>query len=65
MNAAYIVTSYVIIDAVLKGIGHTDDSRAQVSSAEILIVAIVAAKYVQNHHERTVWMLQPSTPCPN
>jgi hypothetical protein len=48
MNATYIVTSYVVIDDVLKAIGHTDDIRTHVSSAEILTVAIIAAKYFQN-----------------
>ena len=58
MNASYIVTSYVVIDDVLKGIGHVDDSRATISSAEIVTVAVVAAKYFQNHHERALCLLQ-------
>ena len=58
MNATYIVTSYVVVDDVLKLMGHTDDCRTQVSSAEILTVAIVAAKYFQNHHERALCLLQ-------
>jgi len=58
MNATYIVTSYVVIDDVLKGIGHVDDSRATISSAEIMTVAVVAAKYFQNHHERALCLLQ-------
>ncbi len=32
MNATYIVTSYVAIDDILELIGHTDDTRTQVSS---------------------------------
>lgn len=58
MNATYIVTSYVVVDDILKLIGHTDDCRTQVSSAEILTVAIVAAKYFHNHHERALCLLQ-------
>ena len=58
MNATYIVTSYVVIDDVLKGIGHVDDSRATISGAEIVTVAVVAAKYFQNHHERALCLLQ-------
>jgi len=61
MNATYIVTSYVVIDDILELIGHTDDARARVSSAEIVTVAIVAAKYFQNHHERVLCLLQPTT----
>jgi len=58
MNAPHIVTSYVVIDDVLELIGHTDDTRTRVSSAEILTVAIVAARYFQNHHERALCLLQ-------
>ena len=58
MNATYIVTSYVIVDDVLKALNYTDDCRTQVSSAEILTIAIVAAKYFQNHHERALCLLQ-------
>lgn len=58
MNASYIVTSYVIIDDLLDSLNHTDDSRAMVSSAEIVTVAVVAAKFFQNHHERALCMLQ-------
>ena len=58
MNATYIVTSYVVIDDLLTIMNHTDDCRATFSSAEILTVAVVAAKFFQNHHERALCMLQ-------
>lgn len=58
MNATYIVTSYVLLDDLLKIMGHQDDCRATMSSAEILLVAVVAAKYFQNHHERALCVLQ-------
>lgn len=58
MNDTYIVTAYVIIDDVLKLMNHQDDSRAQTSAAEIMTIAVVAAKYFQNHHERTVCILR-------
>jgi IS5 family transposase len=58
MNATYIVTSYVVIDDLLNIMNHKDDCRTTISSAEILIVAVVAAKYFQNHHERALCMLQ-------
>lgn len=57
MNADYIVTSYVIIDDLLHAMAWQDDSRATVSGAEILTVALVAAKYFQNHHERALSVL--------
>ncbi|MBN1202495.1 MAG: IS982 family transposase [Anaerolineae bacterium] len=58
MNATYIVTSYVVIDDLLSIMNHTDASRATISSAEILTVAVVAAKFFQNHHERALCLLQ-------
>lgn len=57
MNDAYIVTTYCVIDDILKAYGYQDDCRAQGSAAEILTVAVVAAKYLQNHHERTLYIL--------
>jgi hypothetical protein len=54
MNDTYIVTTYVVIDDVLKGWEYEDDCRASGYAAEILTVAVVAAKYFQNHHERAL-----------
>lgn len=58
MNDHYIVTVYVIIDDLLKAMRHQTDSRAQCSDAEVLTVVIVAAQAFQNHHERTLCLLQ-------
>src|SRR5215203_7418432 len=58
MNDTYIVTIYVVIDDILKAHGYQDDCRCQGSAAEILTVAVVAAKYLQNHHERTLYILK-------
>lgn len=57
MNDDYIVTTYCVIDDILKAYGYQDDCRAQGSAAEVLTVAVVAAKYLQNHHERTLYVL--------
>jgi hypothetical protein len=57
MNDTYIVTTYVVIDDVLKGWEYEDDCRASGYAAEILTVAVVAAKYFQNHHERALGIL--------
>jgi hypothetical protein len=57
MNDTYIVTSYVVIDDILKAWNFQDDCRASGYAAEILTVAVLAAKYFQNHHERAVWVL--------
>ncbi len=57
MNDTYIVTAYVVIDDLLKGWGFRDDCRASSHAAEILTVAVLAAKYFQNHHERALSLL--------
>jgi hypothetical protein len=55
MNETYIVTNYYVIDKLLKVLNYEDDSRSSLTVAEILTVAVVAAKYFQNHHERALW----------
>lgn len=58
MDETYIVTAYVVLDDVLKVMNYRDDVRATVSAAEVLTVAVVAARYFQNHHERALCVLQ-------
>ncbi len=58
MNDLYIVTVYVVLDDMLKRLHHQDDARARVTTAEILTVAVVAARYFHNHHERSLCILQ-------
>lgn len=57
MNDTYIVTVYSVIDDLLKAHEYRDDVRATISASEILTVAVVAAKYFQNHHERALCVL--------
>ena len=57
MNDTYIVTTYVVIDDVLKAYGFTDDCRAKGTAAQILTVGVIAAKYFQNHHERALCIM--------
>jgi hypothetical protein len=58
MNDTYIVTGFVVIDDLLILMNHQDDSRAEVSDSEIIIVAVVAAKYFQNHQERALSLMK-------
>ena len=58
MNDEHIVPVYMIIDDLLKIMNYQDDVRAQSSSAEILTIAVVAAKYFQNHHECAVCLMR-------
>jgi hypothetical protein len=57
MNDTYIVTTFVIIDDLLKACAFQDDVRASGHAAEILTVAVIAAKYFQNHHERALMIM--------
>lgn len=45
MNDNYIVTVYVVIDDLLQAMNYQDDVRAHSSAAEVLTVAVLAAKY--------------------
>ena len=57
MNDTYIVTTYVVIDDILKAHGYKDDCRATGTAAEIVMVGVIAAKYFQNHHERALCVM--------
>lgn len=57
MNETYIVTTYVVIDSLLRVSNYRDDGRSTISGAEVLTVAVIAAKYFQNHHERALYVL--------
>lgn len=58
MNETFIVTSFVVIDEVLKAAGHKSHMLAQVPASEILWLTVVLAIYFQNHHERTMYVMQ-------
>jgi hypothetical protein len=58
MNDDVIVTTYVIIAEVLRHADHRDHVLAQVSDAEVLTVAVIAAGYFQNHHARALQVMQ-------
>ncbi len=58
MNDGVIVATFVVLDEVLTAAGHRDHVLARVGDAEVLTVAVVAAAYFQNHHERAVQVMQ-------
>jgi len=58
MNADKIVAIYVMVDDILKALGHVSDGRAQVSDAEVLTVAIVAASECENEQKRALSLMQ-------
>lgn len=57
MNDDYIVPVYTILDDILHLMNYQDDVRSTLSGAEILTIAIISAKYFQNHHERALCIL--------
>ena len=58
MNGDFIVTAYVVLDETMRALGHRSHALARTSDAEVLTVAVVAAKYFQNHHERALGVLR-------
>jgi hypothetical protein len=58
MDADWIIPAFVLIDTLMERLGHRSDVRAQVPDSEVILIAVVAAKYFQNHHERAVCMLR-------
>lgn len=57
MDATYIVTTYVVLDDSLKALAFQDDSRASLTAAEILTIAVIAARYFHNHQERALQVM--------
>jgi hypothetical protein len=57
MNDELIITSHVVIDDVMRYLNHRSHPLAKVSDAEVLTVAVVAARYFRNNHERALWVL--------
>jgi len=57
MDDDFIVTAFVIIDKTMQALGHRDDVRARASDAEVLTVAVAAAKYFQNHLARALQVM--------
>jgi hypothetical protein len=57
MNEDYIVTVYYVIDEMLKAVDYQDDQRTAIQAAEVLTVAVMAARYFHNHWERALCIL--------
>ena len=54
MDASWILTVFEIIDTLMVQLDHPSHPLAHVPDSEVLSVAVVAAKYFQNHHERAL-----------
>jgi hypothetical protein len=58
MDAKWIITAFVLIDTTLEKLEHRSHTLANVPDSEVLTIAVVAAKYFQNHHERALCVLR-------
>jgi DDE family transposase len=58
MNDTMIVTVFVVIDDVMRALGHRTHPLAGASDAEVLTVATIAACQFQNHHERALCVMR-------
>jgi len=58
MNAIWIIAVFYVIDDLMRSLGHQSHVLAEVPDSEVLIVAVVSAKFFQNHHERALGVLQ-------
>ncbi len=57
MNDSLIITAYVVIDDMMKHLGHHSHVLAQMQDSEVLTVAVVAAKFFHNNHETALAMM--------
>ncbi len=57
MNDDVIITAYVVIDDMMKHLGHQSHVLAQISDAEVLTIAVAAAKFFHNNHETALGMI--------
>jgi len=58
MNEDIIVTMYVVTDDLLQAFEQRSHVLAQMSDAEVVLVALVAAMYFQNQHERALCVMR-------
>ncbi len=43
MNAAWMITTFVVVDKMMEQLGHRSDVRAQVPDPEKVTIAVVTA----------------------
>ncbi len=58
MDAEWMRAAFLVIDHTMEQVGHRSDARAQAPDADVSAVAVVAATYIQNHHEQALWVMR-------
>ncbi len=65
LSSDKIIGIYCLVDDLLKGIGHSEDSRRRVSDSEIITTAIVSALYFGGHLDNARHMMQMTRMVPD
>ena len=63
LNGDKVIRIFCLVDDLLKGVGHKEDSRAKVSDSEVITTAMVAALYFGGHQDNVRGFMQ-MTMCP-
>ena len=59
-----ITAIYAISDDLLKALGHTEDGRTQMSEAEVITTALVAARFFGGNHKQACdYLLEHTAIC--
>lgn len=58
MDATFIITVFVVLDSMSQTFLGAPKYRPKMTPAEVLTVAVVAARYFQNHLERALGVMQ-------
>ncbi len=65
LSSDKIIGIYCLVDDLLKGIGHFEDSRRRVSDSEIITTSIVSALYFGGHLDNARHMMQMTRMVPD
>ncbi|MEH1988777.1 MULTISPECIES: hypothetical protein [unclassified Nostoc] len=60
-----IITVYAITDDLLKAIGHHEDCRREMSDAEIITTALMAAMFFNGNHSLACTCMKDHNLIPN
>jgi len=58
MDATFVTSVYVILDEIVKAVLEPVKDKPKMVPAEILLVAVLAARYFHNNLERALVLMQ-------
>jgi hypothetical protein len=65
MDDHFIVTAFVIIDDLMTKFDHHTHCLAKVSDAEVITIAVIAAKFFNNNHQNALGAMKAARYIPN